>query len=501
MKFNNPKIEKLYEYLSRISIEAYKDQFLISNIIFSKQESRARILETYLVGEAPPKITFIFALKQFFFYFLKNISGWLLTLITAILHRFSGQKYHIEEKEDLVLLDIYFVNSQIIEKGSYEDPYFPGLSEKLTKMQKPFVYTPRWFGSKQPFVLFKVFKVLKKMQVPVLTPYQLFGVKEYLKVFRFLIFYPFSVFRFMKKLGTSYEDKLIHYALWEVFDGGVVESYMRYLFGQRLSKTIEGQIKCISWYENLPSDKNFFLGLRTLPEKTKIFGAQLFLGPKTLLNLMPDEVEVPFKVVPDKILVNGPGYQFDSGSLWIDVGPSLRYKFLFEEGAEIIKGKNILVLLPYWDNVVDHMLDVIREVDWPVPIVIKFHPTMDWKKYKTKIPKNFSVTDEALSSLLSRALITVGHSTGALIEAAALGIPVVDIQFPDNFSHSYMPEMGEGVIWGKANNSKEVELLIKKFDLALQENPEKLKQEGRRIRSFCFSEPTDELISHAFELK
>ena len=133
----------------------------------------------------------------------------------------------------------------------------------------------------------------------------------------------------MKKLGSSYEDKLVRYALWEVFDGVVMEHYFRFLLGQRLSLELPGRIKCFSWYESLASDKNFYLGLRTIPEKTRIIGAQLFVRPLSFMNIVADEQEIPFKVIPDKILVNGSGYHFDSAKVRMAVGRALRYKYLF----------------------------------------------------------------------------------------------------------------------------------------------------------------------------
>ena len=139
-------------------------------------------------------------------------------------------------------------------------------------------------------------------------------------------------------------------------------------------------------------------------------------------------------------------------------------------------------------------------MDWPAPILIKFHPTTKWEKYKTNIPDNFSITTEPLSLLLPRGLIVIGHSSGTLIEAAVLGVPVIDIQCPGKFNHDYMPEVGRGILWDKADNAKEVEILLKKFISTIKTNPDKLKEEGKKIRSFCFSEPTEELVNLALEL-
>jgi hypothetical protein len=500
MKFNDPEIEKLYEHLSRISRQAYKNPYLISNVVFSKQESRGRILESFLSKEVPPQITFFFALKKLFLYAIKNVLSFVLIVITAMLHLISGQRVQLNEEEELIVMDVYFAIAQILNKGEFKDTYFPGLSDYLKKTGKSYVYIPKWFGSKNPFKFFQVFAVLRKNKIPVLTQFQILTPIDYLKVLRFLIFYPISVIQFMKTLGVNYEDKLVKYALWNTLDGLVTENYMGFLLGQRLSSKITRPIKCLSWYENLAADKTFYSGLRTGPGKAEIVGAQLFIRPDTLMNIVPDENEIPFKVVPDKILVNGPGYRFDSEKIRVDVGPALRYRYLFNSETKISSEKFILVVLPYWDDVANYILDVILEVEWEVPVTIKFHPTMNWGKYKTRIPKNFKVVTDPLSILLPKTLIAIGHSTGALIEAASLGIPAIDVQYHEEFSHNYMPETGRGILWEQARNANEVKMLVEKFQLALQESPERIREEAKKMLSFCFSEPKDELISRAFEL-
>ena len=91
MKFKNLEIEKLYEYLSQISREAYKDPLLISNIIFSKQEFHGHELEAYFSKEEPPDITLSFMAQKLLLYLTKNIFSFALLVITAIFHKISGQ--------------------------------------------------------------------------------------------------------------------------------------------------------------------------------------------------------------------------------------------------------------------------------------------------------------------------------------------------------------------------------------------------------------------------
>ena len=64
MNFKNPVIEKLYHYLSLKSREAYKDPLLISNVVLSKQDTRGKVLETYLAGETPLPVSFFLVVKK-----------------------------------------------------------------------------------------------------------------------------------------------------------------------------------------------------------------------------------------------------------------------------------------------------------------------------------------------------------------------------------------------------------------------------------------------------
>ena len=114
MEFENSKIKKLYKYLSSMSYKAYSDPRLISNDILCKQDSHGLILETYLSGKLPKKVTFSFAVKKILLYFGKNFIAFLLYLVTAIAHRLSRQVFCFPEKSELLIVDTYFVARMII---------------------------------------------------------------------------------------------------------------------------------------------------------------------------------------------------------------------------------------------------------------------------------------------------------------------------------------------------------------------------------------------------
>ena len=486
--------------MSGISRKAYSDPYLIANDVLCKQDTRGRVLETCFFGETPQKSTFPFVVKKTFFYFAKNLTAFFLYLVTAFAHQFSRQKCQFSEKSELLILDAYIVARGILESGRFRDSFFPGLVDALVRRDKNYVYVPRLFGSMNPFEWFRGFRIFKKNDDPVLVEFQLLSFADYLEVFQFIFIYPFSVWRFAKNLGASYEDEVLHYGLWQALDSVTFSAYVRFLLGKRLSSLKTDKIKCLSWYENQIFDKNFYRGLRTIPGKVDIVGAQLFVRPHSLLNIVLDEGEASFDVVPDKILVNGPGYLFESKHSRIDVGPSLRYAHLFNVEAHPSEGENILVLMPFWDHVVRYILKIVLEVNWPVPVVIKFHPSTDQKIYEKNLPAQFLVTDKALPELLLRTRMVVGRDSGSQVEAVALGIPVIDVQDPNEFSHGCMPEMGKGILWEEAMGAEEVARLVSQFQEVLQSDPSRLKEEGTRLRSVYFSEPTDELIGQSFEL-
>jgi hypothetical protein len=219
------------------------------------------------------------------------------------------------------------------------------------------------------------------------------------------------------------------------------------------------------------------------------------------MNVLPDQNDIPFNLMPDKILVNGPGFRYDFDQVKVSVGPSLRYKHLFEDAqGEASTGDIILVVLPYWDHLVRDILEIIRDINWPKPVKIKFHPSMDCKKYEGMIPEGFSVTSEPIQELLAQTFMVAGSSTGALLEALSLGIPVININKASSISHEFIPEIGKGIIWGQAEDAEGVRTLIAQFQNSIDKNSTQLKEEGLRIRSFCYSEPTEELIGQAFEL-
>ena len=494
------KRKKLFNYLSQATQKAYNDIYLIANDVLAKEETRGRMLEFYLEGVMPDPLSPAKKLVKMIRYYLKSTAWFMFYLLAKVAHLLSNQKYPINDARKLYLLDVYFVVSDILRQKKFKDCYLTGLADVLEERGEDYVYIPRWFGSWNPICLFRVFRILRKEEYPVLTEFQVLKGADYGYALIFLVTYPFHVFKFIDGLGDSIEDRLLSFALWETLDTVILKNYMRYLFGRKLSCLKNSEIKCVSWYENQASDKIFFRGLRHVSRKVKIFGAQLNLRAENLLNVYPDESEISFGVLSDKVLVNGPGYHLGLKVIPEEVAPSLRYGKLFRIKVDPARGDIVLIILPYHDHVSRYILGLIKEVDWPVGVKIKLHPTTKKDKYVDQISSEFLVTDEDLYVLFCRARMVVGRSTGALVEAACLGIPTIEIAGSAKFSHDFMPEDGRGVLWDKAFHEEDVCRLVRQFEEALRLDALTLQVMGEKMRDKYFCEPTEEQFIRAFDL-
>jgi hypothetical protein len=304
-------------------------------------------------------------------------------------------------------------------------------------------------------------------------------------------------------LGDEYKDRLLQSALWGALDNTVVRGRLRLLYGRRLSLLKVDKIKCISWYENQAIDKCFYRGLRAVSDKVKIYGAQFCVWPETLLNFYVDEGEAELGIVPDKVLVNGEYYLPDASLERFSVGPSMRYEKLFQVSNDLLTSEKVLVIMPYWEHDINYLLDIITGLPTTTPLCIKFHPSTDRSKYQKRIRENIEVAEGDLYDLLNDTKLAMGMSSGSLVEAASLGIPVICVDNPSEFSHNYLHliDIGKGVLWARANSGSETRELIDKFSECLKKDASQLKKAGEEFGKMFFCKLTEAAIVKAFDLK
>ena len=502
MKIANPRLQSIFNYLSKLNQTAYKDEFLIPNNVLSKNPFFSNLTNNYLLKNKPDKAGFFFKTRKLLRYYIRNFS-WLVAFTgKSLAHYLSCQNYQPHpENKNLILIDSTIYVKRTTNENSFEDILFPGLLKVLKDLKIPFAITSVLYDSGNLMQLFRAFRFFKKNKIPVLTEYQIIGGIDFLRMLLFLLFYPASLTRFIKGLGASYEDQLLTHALWESSDDIVASSYMRLLFGKRLCALPATKIKCISWYENQARHKAFYRGLHNLPGKVTIFGAQLLIWPESVLNIHTDEEEINSGLVPEKVIVNGSYYLMNNSRIDYRVGPSFRYKKLLHFNISPKNTKHILAVLSAWESEIESAISFLVQFPENIELRLKFHPSTNIKKYKNRLPANIKIVDDDLHECFQTAKLVMGRSTGTLVEAISLGIPTIVID-NNELCHDFIPSNteGKGLIWDKAFKVSHALELIKHFEKNLIMKSNEIKDLAKTYRSIFFCNPTSDKIIEAFEL-
>lgn len=496
--------KKVYDFLSIINKEAYKDIFMLSNQVLSKNPYTNNFLINFLKNKPVKNISYYFIMSKlirYYFFSFKNFFSYILEFFEYL---FSGLCYQYNfNLSQMVLIDMPFFIPSIKRKDCFRDSYFPGLSEFLKKRNIKYCYLPMFDGMKKRCTIFNILKIFKKQNIPVITEYQLLCVRDLLYILFFILVYPLRVFKLVKSLDNNiYEQRLLRNELIETLDDITFMSFSRYLQGKKIASLPYKKIRVISWYENQVINKNLYRGLRDIPANITIYGAQLFTYSKNELNIVTDENEFVHKTLPDKILVNGDWLIPKNTKLNYAVGPSFRYSKIFTNKIENMdKRKKILISLSYHKGEAISILKKINVLkSCPYRLIVKPHPVTNIDDLRNFIPENVGFIEGDLYEIFKTARMIIGGATGTLVEAASLGIPAIFILNPDMINANPLPNYGKGIIWDEASNANELQTLIDKFESRLVANSDEIEDIARIYRENLFCKPEENNILKAFDL-
>lgn len=478
---------------------------MLSNQILSKNPWNSKFLDSYLFHRSPSRLSIGNMIIKLVRYYFISFTAFFLYAVAFIMHGKSRVKTKSSgTDEELIIIDTFFLADEILRTGRFKDKYFPELEKTLEKLEKQYFYLPVFYPPiANPLNLYPLLRILKKGNIPVLTEYQLLSIADIAYILYFIVVYPWHVISFSKKLkkGNGYETGLIHSEILNTIGSVTFHSFSRYLQGKKISQLPYKKIKVISWYENQVVHKNLYKGLRNNKSKVAIYGSQLFLYAMTDLNIIPDENEMIHDVVPDQIVVNGPAFIPPVTKLEYRVGPSLRYVNLFNARISKNEKRQILVLLPYDDNLSTYILRIVSaSALFDRKVLVKFHPASEIGRFRHLLSPHFKIVNDNIYSLLSTTRIAIGCASGTLIEATSLGIPVIVVNDPKHFHDNTLPEYGKGVVWDEADNSDMLEILVDKYQKALDDNWDEIAIVADHYKKMFFCEPTEEKIIEAFDL-
>ena len=122
------------------------------------------------------------------------------------------KKVSVNNCNELIVIDTFFLINRIIKEKKYSDPYFPGLEKILNNGKKNFVYLPVFIGNSSLYLFIKTLNILKKQKVPLITEYQLLNKKNILELIKFIIKYPLHILKFAYGLDSNeYYNKTSNY--------------------------------------------------------------------------------------------------------------------------------------------------------------------------------------------------------------------------------------------------------------------------------------------------
>ncbi len=518
MKFEpgEEKIQRMFEALSGLAARAFTDQRLVSNQVLAKSPHNWPLLRRYALGEPSTLPGWAGLLGLLARYYTLNLGHVCMMLLGRIALWASGLKQPTTDDRKTLVADTFMVLPRVAQNGRYDELYLPDLPQAAEQRGWRVIRLFRLYGSRNPLLLLKVFKILKTQGVEALTELHLLRAADWLRLLWHALSFPCALLRFCRSINPT-DSKAPEAYIKEALLRSLGESYCagesRRLVGRRLAEYLRpllpSRAKVISWHENQPVNKGFYLGLAQARQKTGLavpcLGAQLFIWPNSLLNNMADSAEKALGLTPDKVLVNGPYFLPEPGRPDYRVGPALRYGPLFAEAnsqAGDEKPAELLVLLSY------HPAEIRRALALLAPLAAsgqalayKFHPATRVEDYRRFLPANAKLVQGGLYPALRKAAAVAGCGSGSLAEAAALGVPVLNIGDPGRIAGldlNYLPPFGQGRLWMTITNPDEAAPALRQL-LAEREKPD-CPELVRAFRDQLFAEPTLELIVKSFEL-
>jgi hypothetical protein len=492
------------DYLDKVNKKAYHNVYLISNNVLSRNPFSNIFFKKLFWRSNPRKFSFFSVIKNLIIYYFRNIVLFIIWMLQKSIFLFSGLRYRKNAiKNELYIVDTFFLGENIIRENIYKDTYFNGIYDLLENNNKDFIFLPS-FVNLSYFKIWKfatLFKILKKSKYNFITEYELLTLKDIFFLIKFIIVYPFSLLRLAKyaKSNTT-TDKLFVESLHEDLKKTVFHNYIRYLVGKNLVK-IHTKIKLISWCEYQVLCKNLYKGVHDSKANAHIYGCQFFLKYSVYKSLYIPDHEAYFGLTPDTILVNGKYYLPHNSALKYRTGVSLRYEKIFRlrEQNRIFKFKN-LVLLSYFERDSVDILDVLKKTKIAgKDLIVKLHPIQKLENMSKYLSKNWEIFCGDIYDVLPYSEIVITTGSGTAAEAVALGVSVIIIANQHSFTTNPLLDLGKGEIWDMAFDEHDFDEVYSQLLDYRKNNREEINDIATKYTELLFREPTEERIAEMFD--
>jgi hypothetical protein len=262
----------------------------------------------------------------------------------------------------------------------------------------------------------------------------------------------------------------------------------------------------IDMFENMITEKPQVMGFRRYMPGVTTVGFQHYAESLPLmLCLFTTADEAMIAPHPDVIVCNSlhmltrmeqMGFPRDK----LRVGPSLRYRQLMEQCAEMaIEPNKVLAILPLETYNIAEMMDLLSQ-SFPdqegIEFWLKPHPMLSRKALRKVIgllPGHFSVVEGNMDLWLHRASCAVVTASTSAFEAALAGIPVVVVGSETDFDLNPLAWFSE--FPPLTRSPQELRNQVLHYLNLSQTEREDLQEWARKLRERAISPITDKTIS------
>lgn len=493
----NKEYKEINEFIKGVNCEVLggvDDIYYISNNTLVRNPFASKILSK---SRNISEVSIVLKVRVFFKYYFKAFILFFIYILKFFIYRILKGKTNNDYK---ILVDTYFIMEKIDKTGKFKDIYFQGLEKVLEKNEFSYLVKSFYGSPLNIKMFFNVIKIIKKSQTNIICEYDIINTLDLIKIFYFIFVYPFKI----NSLYNRFKGKnlVFDYSLFDSINGSNFQSYIRYIVGKKINIKNNVQ-KIISWCEYQSIDKSFYKGLNETGNQQCIYGCQFLVSYDSWLNFFIPKEEVKYGLTPNILLTNGK-YYLNNIEIPKRLGVSLRYSHLFiEENQGMDSPDSVLVLGSFILEETLNLIEIVKKIEIKSNIILRLHPTHNFKMFEGKIPKNWILSDmEELSDVIFKSnLVITNGGTGTPLETVCKAKSTLLIGNNNGFTSLPLTSKGKGEIWDLAFTQSEV---IFKYNSLLNyrdKNRKKIDELASWYKDNFFIKPTKKKILEIFDLE
>jgi len=375
---------------------------------------------------------------------LVNLRWHLLAWIAAHWVSESQERHQRDPGKKQVVIHTCIDDECFTVDGVFHDRYFTELPRWLETHGCEVTILP-WLNNVQQSV-FSVYRWFRQSQHQFIIPEEHLGVANYLKGIRQIIKMGWALRGSHTFAGNCVTSLIRQECIDNLYAGT-----LRFLLNEPvLGHWLESGNRCdvfIDMFENMYTERPQLLALQRLSSSSLTVGYQHGAIPHELAGYCVTQDEWDSNIFPRRIVTTGPAASqilIKQGFPRANVvdGPALRYSYLLAQPLIDLSapqdpsaGRSMLVVLPLDLSASVELLTrlltsqaFLQTAGWS--ILVKIHPMMSRKALiravgVAELPEGWQWVTGAMADFLRRVVVVLGTATGALLDAAIHGVPVI----------------------------------------------------------------------------